>query len=149
MKKQSIVEIISALFILLFVYTALSKLYDPAKFTWALGNSPLIKGAKEFITYALPITELIVAALLFIPRTRKIGLYSSLGLMTIFTLYIGYMIAFTPKLPCSCGGILQQMTWTQHLLFNILFTLIALMGVLLQRKIYIQSYRAISAPRYT
>ena len=42
MKKISYVEIIASLFILLFVYTALNKLYDPIRFKWALGKSPSI-----------------------------------------------------------------------------------------------------------
>jgi len=149
MKKKNIVEIISALFILLFMYTALNKLYEPGRFRWVLNNSPLIKDFAGFVTYAVPIAELTLATLLFFPKSRKIGLYGSLGIMTVFTLYIGYMIAFTPNLPCSCGGVLQQMTWTQHLLFNMFFTLLALMAILFQRRIPVQGYAATAAPRYT
>jgi hypothetical protein len=134
MKKKVFVEIISSLFILLFAYTALSKLYDPAKFQWALEKSPLIHSFSGIFTYAIPVIELTVATLLFFPKTRKKGLYSSLGLMTIFTLYIGYMLLFTPKLPCSCGGVIQQMNWNQHLLFNLGFTLLAGIGIALHTK---------------
>src|SRR5438046_74733 len=102
MKKQKIVEIIAALFILLFVYTALSKLYDPGKFNWSLGQSPLISNYASVIVWLLPSVELLVAALLFIPKTRKAGLYSSLGMMGVFTLYVAYLVLFTPNPPCSC-----------------------------------------------
>jgi len=44
------------------------------------------------------------------------------------------MITYTPNLPCSCGGVLQQMTWNQHLIFNVVFTLLALFAIWLTRK---------------
>jgi hypothetical protein len=68
------------------------------------------------------------------PRTRKLGLYISLGLMMAFTGYISYMMIFIPDLPCSCGGVISKMTWGQHLIFNVFFMLLALTGILLNRK---------------
>jgi putative oxidoreductase len=130
----TVIEIISALFILLFVYTALSKLSEQGKFKWALGESILLSNYAGTIAWALPTVELLVALLLFIPRTRLWGLYASTVLMVIFTIYLGYMIAFDPKLPCSCGGVLQNMTWKQHLIFNVFFTLLAGTGGWLYRK---------------
>ena len=53
--------------------------------------------------------------------------------MTIFTLYIGYMVAFVPKLPCSCGGIIQKMSWNQHLIFNVGFILLGVYAIWLDR----------------
>jgi hypothetical protein len=43
------------------------------------------------------------------------------------------MIAFDPELPCSCGGILQSMNWTQHLIFNIFFTLLGLGAIAFEK----------------
>lgn len=133
-KRNATVEIISALFILLFVYTAVSKLSEIPNFQNVLSKSPLIGSMAPYIAWGLPILELLVAALLFIPKTRRWGLFSSLALMIGFTVYLGYMIYFTPNLPCSCGGVLSQMSWKQHLIFNTAFTLLALIGVLLSRK---------------
>jgi hypothetical protein len=128
--KESIVtEIISSLFILLFVYTAVSKLLEHEKFVAVLSASPLIGSFAIFVSWFLPITELIIAALLFFPTSRKTGLKLAAGLMIFFTIYIGYMIAFTPNLPCSCGGVLEQLSWKGHLLFNLLFTLLAFIGL--------------------
>lgn len=129
MKRSTIVEIISALFILLFVYTAVSKLMEGIKFEQTLSKSPLIGNYAGLIAIALPVTEIVVAILLLIPRTRLFGLYASAALMTLFTLYLSYMIAFTPKLPCSCGGVLKQMNWNQHLVFNLFFTGLAFTGI--------------------
>jgi len=134
MKRKLFIEIISSLLILLFVYTAVSKLLGYTSFWVTLSKSPLIGNKAKFIAVALPVTEILVSLLLFVPRTRLWGLYASSGLMTIFTLYLIYMIYFTPQLPCSCGGVLKHMTWNQHLVFNIFFLLLSLAGVVLQRK---------------
>jgi putative oxidoreductase len=134
MKRNLIIEIISSLLILLFMYTALSKLLDFNIFKAVLEQSPLIGNKAAVVALALPITELIISLLLLVPRTRLQGFYASGILMTAFTLYLGYMIVFTPRLPCNCGGVLKQMTWNQHLVFNIFFLLLSLTGVVLERK---------------
>jgi len=134
MKRSFFIEIISSLLILLFVYTAISKLLDYTSFRHVLSQSPLVGSQAAIASIALPVTELFIAALLFMPRTKLWGLYSSSALMALFTLYLGYMIAFTPNLPCNCGGVLKQMTWNQHLVFNIFFTLLALAGIILYKK---------------
>jgi hypothetical protein len=129
------VEVISALFILLFAYTAFSKWLDSQNFIAVLAQSPLIgRTLAGIAAWSVIISELIICALLFIPRTRLIGLYGSFLVIAVFTLYIGYMIAFTPKLPCHCGGVISQMTWPQHLAFNIVFTMLALTGIILDRR---------------
>ncbi|MRG49003.1 hypothetical protein GFS24_28095 [Chitinophaga sp. SYP-B3965] len=130
-KRNMMINIISAIFIFLFVYTALSKLYTHKLFAQSLEETPIIGHIGIYIAILLPLIELGISLLLLIPRTRKWGLYSTLTLMIVFTLYIGYMIVFTPNRPCTCGGVIEKMTWTQHLVFNIVFTLLALAGVIL------------------
>jgi putative oxidoreductase len=134
LKPATIVEIIAALFILLFLYTALSKSVQISNTVNVLKKTPILSGIAEATAWGVVIAEYILAALLFLPRTRKAGLYASLILMTGFTVYIGYMMAFVPNLPCSCGGVISKMTWNQHLLFNIAFAFISLTGILLDRK---------------
>jgi hypothetical protein len=132
--KALAIPVIAAIFIFLFTYTALSKFLDFTNFKKVLHQSPLIGNVSDLIAWALPLTELAAAALLFFPRTRLSGLYTSLALMIMFTIYIGYMIAFTPHLPCSCGGVLKQLTWKQHLWFNMLFTMLAAIAIWLTKQ---------------
>nr|WP_276834881.1 MauE/DoxX family redox-associated membrane protein [Chryseobacterium cucumeris] len=47
------------------------------------------------------------------------GLIGSFVLMLIFTGYIALLLSKSKNLPCSCGGILEKMSWNQHLYFNI------------------------------
>lgn len=143
-----LIEIISALLILLFVYTALSKLIDFHKFRIVLTISPLIGTNAKFIGGLIIIIELATAFLLLIPSLRKLGLCMSFLMMTAFTLYIGYMITSSSTLPCSCGGVIQQMTWKQHFLFNVIFTSISLIGVLFygrgQKHKYLSEHKPIA-----
>lgn len=121
--------IVSALFILLFVYTGISKLQNWSTLSFVLKSYPLIGDYASLVATGLPVTELVVSALLFIPRTRRIGLWASLVLMSLFTVYLVYMLLFTPKLPCTCGGLLEKLSWPQHLLFNLFCILLALVGI--------------------
>ncbi|MCL6460328.1 MAG: hypothetical protein I4O51_00450, partial [Flavobacterium micromati] len=80
--------IISYLFILLFVYSAVSKVLDFQNFQVQLAQSPLLTAFTTFISYAVLIVEFTIALLLSIPKTRTIALYLAFGLMFQFTLYI-------------------------------------------------------------
>jgi hypothetical protein len=115
--------------VFLFVYTATSKLLKHDVFQVQLDRFPWIKHMALFLAWAVPLTELIVAALLLSTRVRKIGFMLSLALMVTFTLYLALMLGTEKHLPCSCGGVISAMTWKQHLVFNIVFTGIALSGL--------------------
>src|SRR5258706_1617882 len=101
---HKLTEIIASLFILLFIYTAVSKLADQTAFRLALHRSPIIAAYAGLVAWALPAVEIIIASLLFIPSARIYGLYASFIIMIVFTTYIGATIFFDPNLPCSCGG---------------------------------------------
>lgn len=147
-KKTIATDIISALFILLFVYTATTKLFGHESFREVLSLSPLIGSKAEILSWIVPILELFIAALLFIPSYRKYGFISSFILMLLFTIYVGYMILFAGNLPCSCGGIISAMTWSQHLIFNIFFTALAAIALhlTLRNKLFIAINRKSRTP---
>src|SRR6185312_1492234 len=104
-KRKLVVEIIAALFILLFLYTALNKTFQIGSTENVLKKTPMFSGIARETAWGVVALEFIVSFMLFLPRTRKIGLYASLFLMISFTGYIAYMKAFVPDLPCSCGGV--------------------------------------------
>lgn len=134
MKRKTGIEIIAALFILLFVYTAVSKILDFINFRLVLKDVPLIgKRFASIVAYGIVIVEIGISVLLFFPKTRKKGLWVSLALMLIFTVYIGYLSMFVKGLPCTCGGVISTMTWKQHFYFNIIFTLLAALALLFYR----------------
>jgi uncharacterized membrane protein YphA (DoxX/SURF4 family) len=129
--KSLPVFVISYLFILLFIYAAASKLMDYDKFKIQVGQSPLLTNYAGVIAWFIPALEIVIAVLLTVKRTVLLGLYASLSLMVMFTVYIILILNFAERVPCSCGGILERMSWTTHLVFNIVFVALALAGILL------------------
>ncbi|UCA61748.1 hypothetical protein KB553_09500 [Chryseobacterium rhizoplanae] len=117
--------------IFLFIYAAFSKLMDFEAFQVQLAQSPLLSAYAGIISYAVIILELIIAGLLYLSKTRLIGLYASFGLMISFTVYIYLILNFSDFVPCSCGGILEKMGWTEHLIFNIVWVIFALVSILI------------------
>src|SRR4051812_47796926 len=112
--KTTIIEVISILFMILFLYTGISKLMEYPVFEEQLKES-ILKPIAPFVAWALPVIELVVVLFLLIPNWRLKGLYLSLALMTAFTAYVIGLVSFSHELPCSCGGILQELSWKQHI----------------------------------
>jgi uncharacterized membrane protein YphA (DoxX/SURF4 family) len=131
MKKAIAIEIICFLFIVLFMYAAVSKLIDYQKFTIQIGQSPLLTGFGGSIPWLVITIEILISILLIIPRFRLVALFGSFTLMTMFTAYIVAILNFSPYVPCSCGGILEKLGWTEHLIFNSGFIALALLGIVL------------------
>ena len=141
MKKDKIVGIISALLVLLFVYTAFSKFFNMEEFTGSMSNQPIPRRWALILAWSVPITEILVACCLLYEGTKKAGLYASLVLLSFFTLYIGaILLHLFHKTPCSCGGAIRQLSWQQHLWFNLFFVSLSLLAVFLETKKPIPSH---------
>lgn len=114
---------ICLLYILLLTYTAVSKLLEFETFRIQLGQSPIVSIYADFLSLAVPTVEIILAALLLFPAYQRLGLVGGIFLMSAFTVYIYLMLYHSSYLPCSCGGILEEMNWHQHFYFNLVVTL--------------------------
>lgn len=134
MNKERALEIIRGLFITLFLYAAATKLMGFEKFTAQLGQSPLTTGHAAWIAWAVPTVEIIIVLMLAIPAVRLLALYASYSLMVMFTTYIVLVTRFSPFVPCSCGGVLQKLGWTEHLIFNLAFVALAALGIILHAR---------------
>lgn len=126
------VEIIACLLIVLFVYAGVIKLLDYKTFAAQIGQSPMLTRWANVLAWLVPSSEIFISLLLAFSRSRMIGLYGSFALMTMFTAYIVMAMNFFDYVPCSCGGIIEGMTWSQHLVFNVCFLLLTIAGVLLE-----------------
>jgi hypothetical protein len=136
MKWKIVMEIISFLFIALFVYTAISKLLDHKAFSVQIDNSPVltsIKGMGYFVALVVSIGELFIAVLFMLVPYRKIALWSALAILAAFTGYIIVILRFAPYVPCSCGGVLKSLGWYEHLAFNSFFIALAVLGIVINR----------------
>lgn len=127
---ELILNVVRFLFIILFVYAAISKLIDFETFKVQLAQSPLLSAYAGVIARTVPGLEILIAILLTIHKYRIPALYSSFTLMVMFTAYIYIILNFSDFVPCSCGGVLEKLSWTQHLVFNLVFMLLAGVAVI-------------------
>ncbi|PCE63020.1 MauE/DoxX family redox-associated membrane protein [Sediminicola luteus] len=123
-------KVAAFLLIFLFAYAALEKSTDYDGFLLELGQSPLLSTFAGPISLGVPLIESICVILLAVERFRKYGFYLAFLLMVSFTVYIILILGFADFVPCSCGGILEEMGWYQHLIFNIVFIGVAALGAL-------------------
>jgi len=134
--KQNIwVTIVTLLLILLWIYASFSKLFDYRHFQWEMRNQALPASVQTMLIYLLPPAEILVAASLIFQRTTTLGLIASTVLLSLFTGYIALILVhFFEYVPCSCGGILEQMGWWPHLVFNLLTLLATLTALYIIKK---------------
>lgn len=138
------IEAITAVLLLLWIYTGLNKVIHYDKFSFELGRSPFLQHIAPLVAILVPAGELLTAILLIFKRTRVVGLYGSLFSMTLFTGYVYIMLQYAYDLPCSCGGIIELLTWEQHLLVNMGLTLLTVLALLLQNRLDMLQQRSIS-----
>jgi hypothetical protein len=128
-KKDWLVVAICSLCIFLFLYTASAKIIDHGRFLKGLYHVAIISRFALYISWLVPLAEVSVAILLVVPRTVKWGLYSFLGLMILFTVYILSVLLWANKLPCHCGGVIEKLSWAQHVWFNLAFIALAVFAL--------------------
>lgn len=132
MNLNILIIIVSILLIILWLYSALTKLGDFKKFKQSMLSQIFPKWMSRVLVYTLPLVELSIAILLLFPHTRLIGMYTSLLLMLSFTLYVGGAVYHIyGNYPCACGGLFTKLGWSKHFHLNIGLTLLALIGVIL------------------
>jgi hypothetical protein len=133
-RNQLIIEIISAAFVILFVYAACSKLIDYEKSKLQISQSPVLTQFAGIVVWLIPVFEITIALMLSTLRFRLAGLYASFTLMVMFTAYIVVITRFSDYVPCSCGGVLEKLSWNEHLVFNIVFVVLGAISILLYPK---------------
>lgn len=132
--RQIVVQIIAAMLIFLFAYTAISKFFNFRVFRFTLGLAPVI-GPYAGVTYiAIPSLNLAAVVLLLVPAARKTGLLFSLFLLAAYTGYIGYVLLTAKELPCSCNGIVPWLSWMNHFWLNLIIMGLIITSLVLSKK---------------
>jgi putative oxidoreductase len=134
--SNAIKEGLTAIFIILWLYVGITKLIDFRSMYLQMNLSPFafFRNFDNEIAVGIPSIEILIGIILILKKTRLVGFYASFVLMIIFTAYVVFLMIKMPKLPCTCGGIISQLNWTQHLILNIALTFVALFGIALHRK---------------
>lgn len=133
MKKETILLLISGLIAAMFFYAAFSKLMDYDKSLDEMRNQIFPATIANILTWLIPTTEIMLTFLLLFPNTRKKALWASLVLLGAFTIYVGVVMSGVfGRIPCSCGGVLKNMSYGTHLMFNLFFVSLALLGLAIE-----------------
>ena len=97
-------------------------------------NQPLPYTVASILIWGIPPLEIMISLLLVFEVTRLVAFYTSLVLMSLFTIYtIFILLHFFKYVPCSCGGVIRKLSWGEHLGFNLFFVALSLTGIILQR----------------
>lgn len=136
LKINNLALIAAVLLILLFGYTAISKIFEYNKFIFQmkLAQMPMIANLAPLLGILLPILELVIVWMLYKDSLRIRGFYASFLLLLTFEIYITIMLLSGEKLPCTCGGIISQMGWKTHLFFNAVFMIISILPIIYKPK---------------
>jgi len=134
LKRQVVLECIAALLILLFLYASVSKFLDFKRFIDEINNQPLPNSWTPFLVWCIPLLEIAISVAVVFEYTRLLAFYASLVMMMLFTIYaILILTHFFPYVPCSCGGVIRKLTWPQHLILNLFYLTLSILGIILQR----------------
>ncbi len=100
-----------------------------------MNNQPFPNWLTPALVWTLPAAEIIISGLLMFDKTQLLGFRASLILMLLFTLYtLLVLLKVFGRMPCSCGGVIENLSWSQHLVFNLFYVGVALAGMILKKK---------------
>ena len=132
--KTNTLRLICLALVFLFFYTATAKLSNLAVFESELKNQAVPGWSVPVLLWLIPVSELGTVLMLIWPRFQRYGLFGSVLLLSVFTLYMGLaLLNVFERVPCSCGGVLKNMGMQSHLAFNLFFLLLSIWGVRLLR----------------
>jgi len=127
--KDWIVYFIRIICAMLFVFSGFEKIITHSQFERGLEKVNVIGSYAKIIGWAVPVLELLVALLIIVNKTSRFGLKLFVMLMLIFTVYIGIMLLLADRLPCHCNILIQQLSWSEHIIFNVAFIAIAFFAI--------------------
>lgn len=127
------------LLIVLFLYTSVNKLLDFSIFKEELGELPLPDHMITGLAITVIVMEFIASIFLAIPRFLLKGLYLSIGLLSIFTAYIIWLLLLNNGQDCGCGGIIELLPPELHIILNGAFITISVWSII-QHRNYIDGH---------
>ncbi|NQX38763.1 hypothetical protein SAMN05421820_101796 [Pedobacter steynii] len=135
-KREAYLMILYTVFILFWLYSAGSKLYDFDTFKQEMHSQVFPNGISNLLSYAIPAFEIMIAGLLVYSTTRLLGMTLSFLLMLMFTAYVGLALLDAYRfMPCNCIGLLgQHASWGANFILNLFIVIVAAIGLILTFK---------------
>ncbi len=145
--NTTIYKILRAAMILFWVYVGIEKLWQLSAFHIALQQQPVISILAPILFWLLPLLEIGIGALLGLParRLQHWGWIASTIMITLFSIYIALgVLDVYDKKPCMCTSFLSHISWTAHLIFNLVILGLSLVGQILNRKVLLHGRNNLS-----
>ena len=128
-------KLVGALLMGLFAYTFFTHLRQFEAFEKEMLNQPLPASLSQGLVYLILLGEGGIVLLLLVPKSRFLGLWLALLLLTAFTSYIFLIMAGAfERIPCSCAGIHRSLSWGQQAVINLIFIGLSMLGLILHLK---------------
>ncbi|WP_134090081.1 MauE/DoxX family redox-associated membrane protein [Olivibacter sp. XZL3] len=136
MKREKIINALTAFIAMMFFYAIVSKLSDYEEAHRQMRNQVFPDAIADILTWLIPLIELLILGCLVYKPKKLLGLWASFALLSGFCLYIILgMNKFFDRIPCSCGGILSEDgTYRDQLNFNLVFIVFALIAIALEKR---------------
>lgn len=145
--NTTIYKVLRGLMILFWVYVGIEKLWQLSAFHIALQQQPVISILAPILFWLLPLLEIGIGALLGLPsrRLQHWGWIASTIMITLFSIYIALgVLDVYDKKPCMCTSFLSHISWTAHLIFNLVILGLSLAGLVLNRKVLLHGRNNLS-----
>ena len=123
MTRDKIIYIsINNILLIVFAFAAITKLLEQEKFYTNLVNSPILELPSlviHIMAWLIPILEVFVVIGLIWKRFQVQAIYLIVILLITYIIYTLAILLVAPYSPCSCGGVIALIGWTQHLYLQI------------------------------
>ncbi|WP_104382918.1 MauE/DoxX family redox-associated membrane protein [Sphingobacterium sp. HMA12] len=126
--KHIITQSIRIFLMVFWLYVSVDKLLELDAFHAALQRQPLATFLTDLLYWLLPLTELLLG-LLFIGRYRHYAYLLSAILLFSFSVFIALgLVGFYPNRPCGCASVFSRLSWSWHLVVNLILLILSILG---------------------
>lgn len=125
-----LVFLASMTLIVALTYGALLKMRDHTIILSVLETTFRENDWTEFISWVLPLTELLIVVLLLFPKTMFVGFVGAGVVLACYTCYIALILFGSIDVPCSCIAMFSQWNWKLNLIVNIILIVAAFFAAL-------------------
>ncbi|WP_313157313.1 MauE/DoxX family redox-associated membrane protein [Sphingobacterium multivorum] len=139
--QEFVLQVLTFALLCLWIYVGSKKVFTYAEFRASMIRQPFADQYGIMLSYILPAVELATGILFIFEGTKRVGFWSTLLLMFVFSGYVILALRDTwGSIPCDC--ILEfPISWKTHLWVNGLIIIACVVGLLLDRKIRISPQR--------
>jgi hypothetical protein len=135
MTNKAIIRLIAVSLALLFFYAAVIKLDEYAIFRMQLQKFPLALPLVKQQAWLVPVIEMTTASFLLLPSLQVKGLFGTLFVLSLYTIYLTCMPGNRFSVPCHCGEPWQTFSLRSNIIFNLFCVLTTGIGVVLCGKV--------------